>query len=235
MNIVLLGAPGAGKGTQSAKLVEAFGFKHVSTGDLLRAAVKEGTELGVKAKGYMDAGELVPDEVVIGLVEELLKAEPTANYLLDGFPRTSAQAVALDGVMAELGVKLDMAISIDVENEVVVERISKRRLCKGCSYIGTAADGDTCPVCGAELYQRADDNADEQRAVCLLADQRQNDGNDGRQQRPCRLGKGFAVGALDCRSDDKHEHRRNDDDAHKRMRGVLLHGFVSFTKQKIAS
>ena len=83
--------------------------------------------------------------------------------------------------------------------------------------------------------QRTDDNADEQRAVCLLADQRQNDGNDGRQQRPCRLGKGFAVGALDCRSDDKHEHRRNDDDAHKRMRGVLLHGFVSFTKQKIAS
>lgn len=163
MNIVLLGAPGAGKGTQSAKLVEAFGFKHVSTGDLLRAAVKEGTELGVKAKGYMDAGELVPDEVVIGLVEELLKAEPTANYLLDGFPRTSAQAVALDGVMAELGVKLDMAISIDVENEVVVERISKRRLCKGCSYIGTAADGDTCPVCGAELYQRADDNADSVR------------------------------------------------------------------------
>ena len=155
MNIVLLGAPGAGKGTQSAKLVEAFGFKHVSTGDLLRAAVKEGTELGVKAKGYMDAGELVPDEVVIGLVEELLKADPAASYLLDGFPRTSAQAVALDGVMAELGAKLDMAISIDVDNEVVVGRISKRRLCKGCSYIGTVDDG--------ELYQRADDNADSVR------------------------------------------------------------------------
>ena len=155
MNIVLLGAPGAGKGTQSAKLVEAFGFKHVSTGDLLRAAVKEGTELGVKAKGYMDAGELVPDEVVIGLVEELLKADPAASYLLDGFPRTSAQAVALDGVMAELGAKLDMAISIDVDNEVVVGRISKRRLCKGCSYIGTVDDG--------QLYQRADDNADSVR------------------------------------------------------------------------
>ncbi len=159
MNIVLLGAPGAGKGTQSAKLVEAFGFKHVSTGDLLRAAVKEGTELGVKAKGYMDAGELVPDEVVIGLVEELLKADPSASYLLDGFPRTSAQAVSLDSVLAQLGTKLDYAVAIDVDNEVVVERISKRRLCKGCSFIGTTADGDKCPECGAELYQRADDNA----------------------------------------------------------------------------
>ncbi len=159
MNIVLLGAPGAGKGTQSAKLVEAFNFKHVSTGDLLRAAVKEGTELGVKAKGYMDAGELVPDEVVIGLVEELLKADPSASYLLDGFPRTSAQAVSLDSVLAQLGTKLDYAVAIDVDNEVVVERISKRRLCKGCSFIGTTADGDKCPECGAELYQRADDNA----------------------------------------------------------------------------
>ncbi len=163
MNIVLLGAPGAGKGTQSAKLVESFGFKHVSTGDLLRAAVKEGTELGVKAKGYMDAGELVPDEVVIGLVEELLKADPEASYLLDGFPRTSAQAVSLDSVLAQLGTKLDCAVAIDVENEVVVNRISKRRLCKGCSYIGTVEDGEKCPKCGAELYQRADDNADSVR------------------------------------------------------------------------
>lgn len=163
MNIVLLGAPGAGKGTQSAKLVESFGFKHVSTGDLLRAAVKEGTELGVKAKGYMDAGELVPDDVVIGLVEELLKADPGASYLLDGFPRTSAQAVSLDSVLAQLGTKLDYAVAIDVDNEVVVNRISKRRLCKGCSYIGTVDDGEKCPKCGAELYQRADDNADSVR------------------------------------------------------------------------
>ena len=163
MNIVLLGAPGAGKGTQSAKLVEAFGFKHVSTGDLLRAAVKEGTELGLKAKGYMDAGELVPDEVVIGLVDELLKADPQASYLLDGFPRTSAQAVSLDSVMSELGTKLDGAVAIEVDNEVVVNRISKRRLCRGCSYIGTDADGETCPSCGGELYQRADDNADSVR------------------------------------------------------------------------
>lgn len=163
MNIVLLGAPGAGKGTQSAKLVEAFGFKHVSTGDLLRAAVKEGTPLGVKAKSYMDAGDLVPDEVVIGLVEELIKAEPDASYLLDGFPRTPAQAVSLDSVLSGLGKKLDCAVAIQVDNEVVVERISKRRLCKGCDYIGTAADGATCPVCGGELYQRSDDNADSVR------------------------------------------------------------------------
>lgn len=163
MNIVLLGAPGAGKGTQSAKLVEAFGFKHVSTGDLLRAAVKEDTPLGVKAKSFMDAGDLVPDEVVIGLVEELLKAEPNASYLLDGFPRTPAQAVSLDSVLSGLGKKLDYAVAIQVDNEVVVERISKRRLCKGCDYIGTAADGTTCPACGGELYQRSDDNADSVR------------------------------------------------------------------------
>ena len=163
MNIVLLGAPGAGKGTQSAKLVEGFNFKHVSTGDLLRAAVKEGTELGMKAKKFMDAGELVPDEVVIGLVEELIKADPEASYLLDGFPRTPAQAVSLDSVLANVGKKLDYAVAIQVENEVVVERISRRRLCKGCSYIGTVDDGEKCPECGGELYQRSDDNADSVR------------------------------------------------------------------------
>lgn len=160
MNIVLLGAPGAGKGTQSAKLVDAFGFKHLSTGDLLRAAVKEGTDLGKKAKGYMDAGDLVPDDVVIGLVEEKLKADPDASYLLDGFPRTPAQAVALDGVLSNLGKKLDYAIALEVENEVVVKRISSRRLCRNCDYIGTADDGEKCPKCGGELYQRDDDHAD---------------------------------------------------------------------------
>lgn len=160
MNIVLLGAPGAGKGTQSAKLVEEFGFNHLSTGDLLRAAVQEGTELGKKAKGYMDAGDLVPDDVVIGLVEERIKADPDASFLLDGFPRTPAQAVALDSVLSNLGKKLDYAIALEVENEVVVKRVSSRRLCRNCDYIGTEADGATCPKCGGELYQRADDHAD---------------------------------------------------------------------------
>ena len=141
MNIVLLGAPGAGKGTQSARLVDEFGFTHLSTGDLLRAAVKEGTELGVKAKSYMDAGELVPDEVVIGLVEEKLKAAPEASFLLDGFPRTPAQAVALEG-----------------DSEALVARMSQRRVCHECGYPGTVETGPVCPKCGGEMYQRADDN-----------------------------------------------------------------------------
>lgn len=158
MNIVLLGAPGAGKGTQSARLVDEFGFTHLSTGDLLRAAVKEGTELGVKAKSYMDAGELVPDEVVIGLVEEKLKADPEASFLLDGFPRTPAQAVALDGVLANLGKKLDYAIALEVDSEALVVRMSQRRVCHECGYPGTVETGPVCPKCGGEMYQRADDN-----------------------------------------------------------------------------
>ena len=158
MNIVLLGAPGAGKGTQSARLVDEFGFTHLSTGDLLRAAVKEGTELGVKAKSYMDAGELVPDEVVIGLVEEKLKAAPEASFLLDGFPRTPAQAVALDGVLANLGKKLDYAIALEVDSEALVARMSQRRVCHECGYPGTVETGPVCPKCGGGLSQRADDN-----------------------------------------------------------------------------
>ncbi len=158
MNIVLLGAPGAGKGTQSAKLVEAYGFNHLSTGDLLRAAVKEGTELGKKAKSFMDAGELVPDEVVIGLVEEKLQADPEGSFLLDGFPRTSAQAVALDGVLTKLGTKLDHAIALEVDNEVVVKRMSDRRVCRECGFPGTSATGPECPNCKGEMYQREDDN-----------------------------------------------------------------------------
>ena len=157
MNIVLLGAPGAGKGTQSARLVDEFGFTHLSTGDLLRAAVKEGTELGVKAKSYMDAGELVPDEVVIGLVEEKLKAAPEASFLLDGFPRTPAQAVALDGVLANLGKKLDYAIALEVDSEALVARMSQRRVCHECGYPGTVETGPVCPKCGGEMYQRDDD------------------------------------------------------------------------------
>ena len=158
MNIVILGAPGAGKGTQSAKLVEDYGFHHLSTGDLLRAAVKEGTALGLKAKSYMDAGDLVPDEVVIGLVEEVLKADPEASYLLDGFPRTPAQAVALDGVMSNIGKKVDHAIALGVDNEVVVKRMSDRRVCRDCGFPGNSATGPVCPSCGGEMYQRDDDN-----------------------------------------------------------------------------
>ena len=116
MNIVLLGAPGAGKGTQAAKLVEKYGFAHISTGDILRAAVKNQTPLGIEAKKYMDAGDLVPDELVIGLVKERLKDDDTkAGFILDGFPRTSAQAVALSTELAELERPLDAALLVDVE------------------------------------------------------------------------------------------------------------------------
>lgn len=158
MNLVLLGAPGAGKGTQAKKLVEEFGTPHISTGDMLRAAVSAGTELGKKAKSYMDAGDLVPDEVIIGLVEERLQ-QPDAEkgFILDGFPRTSAQAVALDAQLAKMERPLDAALLIDVDFDVIVKRLAGRRVCKDCSYPGTEAD-TTCPKCGGEMYQRPDDN-----------------------------------------------------------------------------
>ena len=150
MNIVLLGAPGAGKGTQAAKLVEEFATPHISTGDMLRAAVKAGTPLGKKAKSYMDAGELVPDDVIIGLVTERLQdADTEKGFILDGFPRTSAQAVALDAELSKLGRPLDAALLVDVDPEVIVKRLTSRRMCRDCNYIGTAAD---------ETYQRDDDN-----------------------------------------------------------------------------
>lgn len=158
MNIVLLGAPGAGKGTQAAKLVEEFGTPHISTGDMLRAAVKAGTELGKKAKSFMDAGDLVPDDVIIGLVTERLGEPDTGKgFILDGFPRTSAQAVALDVELSKLGRPLTAALLIDVDSEVIVKRLTSRRMCKDCGYIGSEADAQ-CPKCGGEMYQRDDDN-----------------------------------------------------------------------------
>ena len=156
MNIVLLGAPGAGKGTQAQKLVD-LGLAHISTGDLLRGAVKEGTELGVKAKEYMDAGQLVPDSLVIGLVKErLAKPDVEAGFMLDGFPRNTAQAETLDEMLAELGKPIDAALLVDVKPEVIIERLSGRRTCRACNYTGTKAD-EVCPRCGGEMYQRDDD------------------------------------------------------------------------------
>ena len=158
MNIVLLGAPGAGKGTQAALLVEKFGMCHISTGDILRAAVKNQTELGVKAKGYMDAGELVPDELIIDLMKERMQQPDTEiGVLLDGFPRTTLQAVTLDSMLAELNRPLDCALLIDVDFEVIVKRLTSRRMCRNCGKIGSAKDA-TCPSCGGEMYQRDDDN-----------------------------------------------------------------------------
>ena len=158
MNIVLLGAPGAGKGTQAAKLVEKYGYAHISTGDMLRAAVKNQTPLGLEAKKYMDAGDLVPDEVVIGLVKERLQDEDTkAGFILDGFPRTSTQAVALDSELASLDRPLDAALLVDVDKEVIIKRLTSRRMCRDCAYIGSDKDAK-CPKCGGEMYQRDDDN-----------------------------------------------------------------------------
>ena len=158
MNIVLLGGPGAGKGTQAAKLVEEFKTPHISTGDMLRAAVAAGTELGKKAKSYMDAGELVPDDVIIGLVIDRLQEPDTdAGFILDGFPRTSAQAVALDAELGKLERPLDAALLIDVDPEVIVKRLCSRRMCRECGFIGSEADA-SCPKCGGEMYQRDDDN-----------------------------------------------------------------------------
>ena len=159
MNIVLLGAPGAGKGTQAAKLVKDMGLCHISTGDILRAAVKDETELGLKAKGYMDAGDLVPDDLIIDLMRERMqKPDTDKGVILDGFPRTTTQAVALDSMLKELGRPLDAALLVDVEDEVIVKRLTSRRMCKECGHIGSAMDGDKCLECGGEMYQRDDDN-----------------------------------------------------------------------------
>ena len=157
MNIVLLGAPGAGKGTQAQKLVEDFGFAHISTGDLLRAAVKAGTKLGVKAKSYMDEGKLVPDRLVVDLVTERLADDDTQKgFILDGFPRNTAQAVTLDSALSEMGRNLDAALLVDVKAEVIVKRLSSRRTCRDCGYTAPAGV-DKCPACGGEMYQRDDD------------------------------------------------------------------------------
>ncbi len=158
MNIVLLGAPGAGKGTQAAKLVEKYGFAHISTGDILRAAVKNQTPLGIKAKTYMDAGDLVPDDLVIDLVKERLQDKDTEKgFILDGFPRTSTQAVALDSELSKLERPLTAALLVDVDKEVIIKRLTSRRMCRECGFIGTDADA-TCPKCNGEMYQRDDDN-----------------------------------------------------------------------------
>ena len=157
MKIVLLGAPGAGKGTQAQKLVEEFKVAHISTGDLLRAAVKNQTELGIKAKEYMDAGQLVPDELVVGLVKERL-AEPDAQigFILDGFPRNTAQAAVLDAELAKEGISLDGALLVDVASEVIIKRLSSRRTCRACGYTA-GPEVEVCPRCGGEMYQRDDD------------------------------------------------------------------------------
>lgn len=164
MNIVLMGLPGAGKGTQAEKIVEKYAIPHISTGDMFRAAIKEGTELGLKAKAFMDEGKLVPDEVTIGIVRERLsQADCEKGFLLDGFPRTVPQAEALDGILEELGRPVEHTINIDVQKDELVARLSGRRICKVCgaSYhliFNPPTEEGKCDKDGGELYTRADDN-----------------------------------------------------------------------------
>lgn len=159
-----MGLPGAGKGTQAEKIVAKYEIPHISTGDMFRAAIKEGTELGLKAKSFMDKGELVPDEVTIGIVRERLgKDDCQKGFLLDGFPRTVAQASALEEILTDLERKIDYVININVDQEILMKRLTGRRICKDCGatyhlVFNPPAQEGVCDKCGGELYQRSDDN-----------------------------------------------------------------------------
>jgi len=163
VNLILLGPPGAGKGTQAKMLIERFGIPQISTGDMLRAAVAAKTELGLKAKACMDAGTLVPDEVVIGIVgERLQQSDCDKGFILDGFPRTVPQADALKTTLAGLGKALTAVISLEVDSEALVERLTGRRTCRSCGRgyhlkFDPPAKADVCVACGGELIQRDDD------------------------------------------------------------------------------
>lgn len=163
MNLLIMGPPGAGKGTQAEVLTKELAIPHISTGDMFRAAVKEGTPLGKKAKEYMDRGELVPDEVVVGMVRERLsKPDCGKGFLLDGFPRTVAQAEALDETLRELKMELDAVINVAVPRERLMQRLTGRRVCRNCGanyniWFNKPKEEGKCDQCGGELYQRSDD------------------------------------------------------------------------------
>lgn len=164
MNIILLGPPGAGKGTQAKRLIDRYGIPQISTGDMLRAAVAEKTALGLEAKKYMDAGQLVPDSVVIGLVKERIqKDDCKKGYMLDGFPRNVSQAETLDKMLAELGQKIDHVVCIEVPEDELIQRLTGRRTCRQCGagyhvMFDPPKKEGVCDKCGGELYQRDDDN-----------------------------------------------------------------------------
>ena len=166
MNLILLGPPGAGKGTQAAMIVEKYNIPHISTGDIFRVNIKNGTKLGKKAKAYMDKGELVPDSLVIEIAEDRLRKEDCKEgFLLDGFPRTVEQAVALDAFLADEGKKVDHVLDIDVDKPELLKRITGRRVCQACGAtfhvtgMPPKVEG-VCDKCGGELIQRADDTVE---------------------------------------------------------------------------
>ncbi len=174
MNVILLGAPGAGKGTQAAVLCKEFSVPHISTGDMFRQAVQAQTPLGLSAKSFMDRGELVPDAVTIGIVALRLAADDTAHgFLLDGFPRTLTQAAALQDVLTELGKTLTAVINIEVPEEELIRRLTGRQVCKACGatfhrVFHPSPQGERCGVCGGELYQRVDDSEETVRSRLLV-------------------------------------------------------------------
>lgn len=163
MKLIMLGAPGAGKGTQAKKIAEKYGIPHISTGDIFRANIKAGTELGMKAKSFMDQGQLVPDEVTIGmLLDRISQDDSKAGYVLDGFPRTIPQAESLTAALKERGEKIDYAVNVDVPDENIIHRMSGRRACVGCGatyhiVYNAPKTENICDTCGEKLILRDDD------------------------------------------------------------------------------
>lgn len=166
MRLVLLGPPGVGKGTQASNIVKKYNIPHISTGDIFRANIKEGTELGVTAKGYMDKGLLVPDDLVVSIVNDRLEKDDCADgFLLDGYPRTVDQAEALDKELIEKGIKLDKVVNIDADKDILIERAIGRRICKKCGATYHISNNppkveDICDLDGGVLYQRDDDTVE---------------------------------------------------------------------------
>jgi adenylate kinase len=166
VNILFMGPPGAGKGTQAERITQEYGIPHISTGDAFRLAMSQKTPLGVKAKEYVDAGKLVPDDITNGIVQERIAQDDCrTGFLLDGFPRTTAQAEALDGMLESMGKKLDHVINLVVDMDLLLTRITGRRICKSCgatyhvAFNPTKVEGE-CDKCGGELYQRPDDTVE---------------------------------------------------------------------------
>ncbi|NWF35205.1 adenylate kinase [Mariprofundus sp. KV] len=165
MNLILFGPPGVGKGTQGERLATEEGIQHMAMGDLLRAAVREGTEAGLKAKAFMDGGKLVPDAVVVAMIEEKISADKDAGFLLDGFPRNVPQAQALDAMLAKHGVSIDHVVFMDAPKENLLERLSGRLICRACGFgfhrqYSPPQKSGYCDRCSGELYQRDDDRED---------------------------------------------------------------------------